>query len=419
MEKNYHYSITSMVKETTVPTIESSSVVRRRLWVTRLVVLVAFLDLFMQFPVVAPYALSLMASTTLVGVTVAMYSGTNLVGNVIAGLALDRWGRRGPVLGGLLVSAAALLGYVLAATPYQLLVARAVHGLAAASLTPGAFAIMGDAAPAGSRARVMGLSGAIIALAAVAGPAIAGVMRDRVGSEAVFSLSAALMVVTFFVFWFLVKDETRGGHEASVVKRQVWFGFSSVLKRTRLVVAYIAALALTTGLGILVTHLPLIFGVRGESAAQTGITFSVFAVVAMVAMASPLNRISDRYGRLAPMTVGLALVSAGMLVLGLVGNTAGAMTGMGIFGGGFGILFPAVTALVSEESEQHERGKAFGVFYAVYSLGVVIGSLLSGHLATNLGESSGMPFIVGMIVALAAIPVIVCFRLYRNRGHQS
>ena len=54
----------------------------RAVWATRMVVFVAFLDLFMQFPVIAPYARDLGATAALVGVVVALYSATNLVGNV-------------------------------------------------------------------------------------------------------------------------------------------------------------------------------------------------------------------------------------------------------------------------------------------------------------------------------------------------
>ena len=387
----------------------------QRLWAARLVILVAFLDLFMQFPIVAPYARSLGASAALVGIVVAMYSATNLVGNLIAGVVPDRWGRRRPVFGGLLGTAAALLGYALARAPGQLLAARAVHGLMAAALTPGAFAIIGDSAAVDRRARVMGVSGAIIAIAAVVGPSVAGVMRDRVSFQAVFLLSAALMLMAFAVFWRLGQETAPATQEARAQNRQARTGFSALLVHPQLVAAYLAALALTVGLGTLVAHLPIVMAAKGESSMRSGLAFTAFAIVAMIAMAGPLNRLSDRYGRLGPMAVGLAVISAGMLVLGASGDVSGAMLGMGVFGLGFGVLFPAVTALVAEAVGRNERGTAFGIFYAVYSLGVVIGSVVSGLLAEHLGELSGVPFLVSMAVALVAVPAIIMSGR-RNRG---
>ena len=48
------------------------------------VVLVGFFDTFAQFPVVAPYARSLGAAPDAVGLVVAVYSATNLIGNLLA-----------------------------------------------------------------------------------------------------------------------------------------------------------------------------------------------------------------------------------------------------------------------------------------------------------------------------------------------
>ena len=368
----------------------------------RLVVLVAFVDLFMQFPIVAPYARGFGASASLVGLVVAAYSATNLIGNVIAGVALDRWGRRLPILAGLLGTAAALLGYVFVRTPQQLIIARAVHGLTAAMLTPGAFAILGDLAAPDKRARIMGISGAIIAVAAVAGPSIAGIIGEKVGFKVVFLLSSTLMLATFAAFWRLSTKQIRG----EVIDPHVLTGLSALIRRPRLVVTYLSALALTIGLGTLVAHLPITLLARGELPARSGLAFTVFAIVATIAMASPLNRVSDRYGRVSLVVAGLGLTCAGMLMLGSSRDIGSTMVGMGIFGLGFGVLFPSMTAFVAEDAAMNERGKAFGLFYAIYSLGVVIGSVLSGLLAEHLGETTGVPFLLGAAITLAAVPVI-------------
>ena len=371
---------------------------------TRAVILVAFMDLFMQFPVIAPYARTLGATGTMVGLVVAAYSGANLVGNLAAGEILDRWGRKRPILIGLIATALALLGYALSKTPQQLVVVRALHGLTAAVLTPGAFAILGDSASTGQRAHVMGISGAFIAIAAVIGPLISGLVRDKQGPEAVFLLSAAIMLGAFFVFWYSVRKWVRISGETllpddSTSKEAFW-------RLPRLITSYLAALALTVGLGTLVTHLPIVLTERGESATRTGLTFAAFAVVAMIAMASPLSRVSDRFGRLFPMMAGLALASTGMLVLWVSRGFLGSILGMGVFGLGFGVLFPAMTALAAESVQWHQRGKAFGVFYAVFSVGVVIGSMVSGLLTDRLSESTVLPYLISAVFALATVPAI-------------
>jgi MFS family permease len=367
---------------------------------TRVVIFVAFLDLFMLFPVIAVYGQSLGATGAMVGIIVAAYSATNLIGNLGAGAILDRWGRQRPLLVGLLATALALVGYTLAKTPLQLLAARAIHGLSAAVLNPGAFTILGDSVHPDQRARAMGLSGAFIAVAAVVGPPVAGALRDSKGAEAVFTLVAALLLCAFIVFWLISRKWTVAATKSQAPSRVAFW------RRPHLICSYLAVLVLTVGLGTLVTHLPIVMAARSETAMRTGLTFTAFALAAMISMASPLNRISDRFGRLRPLMIGLGLTAVGMLTLWVLTNFLSSLLGMAVFGLGFGILFPAMATIVAEAVVWHQRGKAFGVFYAVFSLGVIIGSVASGFITEHLGDTSLLPFLVSAVAALAAIPAI-------------
>jgi MFS family permease len=368
----------------------------------RLVIFVTFLDLFIQFPVVAPFARELGATPSAVGWIVGAYSLTNLLGNVAAGVVLDRWGRKRPVLGGLLVSVLALAAYAVVATPGQLLAVRAVHGLATAVLTPGAFALIGDSAAVDRRARVMGVSGAIIAAAATLGPPLASAVADRLGVGALFLGAAGLMLLAALFFWRRAVETAPTPDDTPVGAPS----YLSVWTRLPLVAAYLAVLALTIGLGVLVTHLPQALVARGEPGVR-GAVFTVYALLAVLAMAGPLGRLSDRVGRYGPLTAGLSLIGLGMLLLALVPSAPGALLGMAVFGFGFGLLFPPATALVVEATDRAERGAAFGVFFAVYSGGVVVGSVLSGLLDERAGDTSAAPLLVGATVALAAAPAVL------------
>jgi MFS family permease len=89
---------------------------------------------------------------------------------------------------------------------------------------------------------------------------------------------------------------------------------------------------------------------------------------------------------------------------------------MAAFGFGFGLLFPAAGALVAEAGGPASRGLAFGVFYAVYSLGVVIGALLSGLVAEASGLASGAPFLWGAAIALATAPAVLLVGRWADRA---
>lgn len=373
----------------------------------RVVVFVGFLDLFMQFPVVAPYAKSLGSSGALAGFAVAAYSAANLVGNPLAGMAVDRWGRRAPVMLGLIGTSGSLLTYALARSPVHLLVSRLAHGISASVLAPGTFAMIGDRAAPERRSRAMGIGGAIIAAAGMTGPPVAGILRDAASFEAVFVVDAALVFAALLVFWYGTRPAgSPGPAPESARPRRLPLSWG-LITRGALRTGYAALLATTVGVGTLVTHLPAVFGEESHSGARTGSAFAVYALVSMIVMARPASRVSERYGLLRAIGIGLALAAVGLLVLGRFGADLGTMAGIGVFGLGFGLVFPTSAALIAKATAPGERGTAFGVFYAVYSVGVVIGSAQSGVVSDVSSRALGAPFLVAALFAIATLLAIM------------
>ncbi len=363
----------------------------------------AFFDLFVQFPTMAPHARNLGASAALVGIVVAAYSLTNLFGNLGAGFVLDRWGRRGPIVLGLAITALAVLSYAFVRSPEQLLIARAIHGIGAAALTPGAFSIIGDWVASDQRGRAMGFAGAMIAIPAMIGPPAAGLLRDAWGANSVFILDAAVLAITLVAFAAVTR---RLPYKAARRVAQSAADVSAAPFGRLMLSANITLFAVTIGVGVLVAHLPLVLENQGESAARSGYSFAIFALVAILVMASPIGGASDRFGRFIPLLVGLVGVAGGLALLGVSEGYGLVAAGMAVFGLGYGLVFPAATALVTEAAGAARRGMAFGIFYAVYSLGVALGSAGSGRLAGLYDDSTGPPFLVAAAVVLIAVPVV-------------
>ena len=396
-------------------TLQSAGIARYTIWAARLVVFAAFFDLFVQFPIIAPYAESLGASAALVGLIVAAYSFTNLFGNLGAGYILDRWGRRTPLIVGMAIAIAAVLSYSLVQTPAQMIAARAVHGIGAAVLAPGAFSIIGDRAASDRWGQAMGLTGALIAVAALVGFPVAGILRDAWSANAVFMVDAAILLATLIVFLLITRDASTATlkHEPGPSPDTLSWRNPSLWS------AYGAAFAITVGIGALVTHLPLLLESQGETARRIGLAFAIYALVAMLMMASPVSRSGDRFGRFGPLIIGLLGVAAGLAVLGVFQGYAAVAAGMAVFGLGYGLVFPAATALVIGATGADRRGMAFGIFYAVYSLGVVVGASGSGQLADVEGDMVGLPFLVSAAVVIAAVPAVVAIKLVAKRSQPS
>ena len=379
-------------------------------WAIRAVVLVAFLDLFIQLPVISAYAKSLGATASMGGAIVGMYSASNLVGNVGAGLLLDRLNRKRLIALGMLFTGAALYLYDFASTPGQLLALRAFHGLVAGVLAPGAFAMLGDRTTL-HRTRSIGMSGALIAISAVIGPPLAGYIRDLWGFGAVFATSGTLMLLAAIVFLIKVPSMPIEANQDRAVAgtrtaTPVW---------RRLTPVFCAVLAMTFGIGSLINHLPIALELAGAAPRTSGIAFATFSVMAAVVMASPVHRAIDGVSRRLAVSLGFALLCASGLILGVSnGAAAPAFGAMVVFGLGFGLLFPSLGAAVSDVTSSRRTGTAFGIFYAVYSLGVVLGSTVSGMVAEVMA-GLGAPFFVSAGIALIALPTAIYIRAARQR----
>ncbi len=389
-------------------TLQSAGIARYTVWAARLVVFAAFFDLFVQFPTIAPYAESLGASAAFVGIIVAAYSFTNLFGNLGAGYILDRWGRRTPMLLGMAITVIAVFSYSLVQTPEQMMAARAVHGIGAAVLAPGAFSIIGDRTASDRWGRAMGLTGALIAVAALIGPPAAGILRDVWGANVVFYVDSAFILITLIAFLIIARDGSPTVLEGESAPHDATR--DDTRRNPALWSAYAAAFAITVGIGALVTHLPLMLEEQGETAARSGYSFGIYALVAMLVMASPISRAGDRYGRFGPLMLGLVGIAIGLALLGVLEGYGGVVAGMAVFGLGYGLVFPAATALVASATGTDRRGMAFGVFYAVYSFGVVVGASGSGRLASLSDDLVGLPFLVAAAVVVAAVPLVAIMR---------
>ena len=364
----------------------------------------------------ATYAASLGASATMAGVIVGAYSASNIFGNLVAGLLLDSLSRRRVVMVGMALTAVALFAYGFVSSPSALLALRLAHGLAAGALTPGAFAMLGDRARS-EHAKAMGASGAIIAVAAIVGFPLSALIRETLGYEWVFRASGAAMVCAMLAFALLARDAAASSptsDRAETTHRDA--PPRSPLRDAFLGMVYAVVLTMTYCIGALIGHLPIAIDAAGLAPRWSGIAFAAFAIVAAVVMATPAQRAVDGKSRSLAIALGMALIGvsgAGLALAASLGGGAAYALGlmvamMGAFGLGFGFVFPSLGAAVSERAGGGRRGIAFGVFYAIYSLGVFIGSSASGAAFDAFGAVA--PFAISAAVAIAALPIAAAMR---------
>ncbi|CEE01758.1 Multidrug efflux transporter [Caldibacillus thermoamylovorans] len=337
-------------------------------------IFISFIDLFAQFPITSTYAQSLGASTGLIGFIVGAYSLSNLFSNFFSGYFVDHKGPKQVMLYGFLVNGVILLLYAIATSPMQLLAIRFMNGLSAGIITPAAFTYLSLSNKNKKSGKTMAFSGAAVGLSAIGGPAFAGIVSAKSGSETVYFIIGCLMIFACVLTALLnsiekQKDVVRGNNKGKI---------QELFKNKGLLFAFLGALSLSASQGILAYMLPL--KVDGLELANhiSGMLMSIFGIVAILFFMLPTNRVFDRFHYEWLLPIGLVIIAVAQAVAGFAFNFTFLLMSMLIYGIGFALIFPSMSSLVAKYSSQHIRGKAYGIFYAFYSLGSFLGTSITG-----------------------------------------
>ncbi|NLC77697.1 MAG: MFS transporter [Clostridia bacterium] len=368
-----------------------------------LFVIVAFFDMFTQLPIITPMAKDLGAAPFVMGLAVAVYSVTNMLGNVLAGRSIDRIGAKKVLTLGLGLTALILLVYTRVKTGQQLVLLRSAHGLTAGLLAPSAFTLMAQLTKAGREGKDMAQSGAVVGTAAILGPAFSGIVGGRLGLSWIFVFVSLLMLACAALAGLVVPGQLHrpgtGGKREEETE-----GFSFLFKNRSLVNAYIGCFAVTFTLGVVTYVLPLKVQELSLGVAAAGTMISTFGIVAIAVFLLPTNNIFDRYDPQKLTLAGMVIISLSLAVLAVVVDAALIYGAMGIFGLGFAFMFPSMNNIIVRSVAENHRGKAFGLFYALFSLGVIAGSMGVGALNLGLNAAylfgSGVMFILAVTVGL-------------------
>ncbi|MEK5233643.1 MFS transporter [Lysinibacillus sp. FSL K6-0232] len=365
------------------------------------IIFFSFFDLFTQLPVMSTYAESLGASAFLTGLAVGMYSLSNTFGNIISGFLTDRKGPFMILVLGLFTTGLSLILYNLVEEPIALLIVRFIHGLVAGFIVPAAFTFLANATEHEKRGKGSAISGAFVGIAAIVGPAFSGILASRTSVPVVFNITASFMLLLgIFAFFILQAKQVKKEQTTSPthIPISVFFNNAGILK------AFLGAFFLMFSQGVIAYLLPLKVYTLGFDSRLSGALMSTFGIVAVLVFLLPTNRIFDKVNPLKTLSFGICLMGLSQLLISQADASALLYIAMACYGVGFGFLFPSVNSLLIDSTTTDVRGKAYGYFYAFFSLGVVLGSSLLGWL--SLGIVSGFIF-TGIVLLLFAGIILI------------
>lgn len=371
-------------------------------------------------PLVTPQFVLLLVTTSIIGLSFSTYfllpkflavelaadaatigglSAVSLLASVIcmpiAGVQIDRLGRRLFICLGALLFAGACAGFLVVDRVGPLLwVLRLLQGLAFPLFYLALSTLATDIAPRARMGQAIGVFGAIMISTNALGPALAEWGARLFGWKAVFGATVAAALVAALLAWFL-----RERHRPQA--REETTSMLELVRRPGLERVLIVTVMVGWTFGSMFTfYQPWALASGFEHVSTFLVAFAGCAMVVRVG----LGGIADRLGRMRVAQATLLLYVAAPLSLIWLPTLGLLLTG-GLLGIAHGMFFPAFNAVAVDYASESERGKAMAAYNGAFNVGFAAGSYLLGYIA--IATSYPTIFLISTVTCAAAFVLLV------------
>jgi MFS family permease len=343
-------------------------------------------------------------SVTALGVLEGAAEATAMIVKVFSGPLSDYLGRRkGLLLLGYGLAALTKPLFPLATTPAWVVTARLLDRVGKGIRGAPRDALVADVAPPEIRGACFGLRQSMDTIGAFVGPLLAIVLMlwfaDHIRMVLWFAVVPAFVAIGLIAFGV---DES--GHAPA---RRT---FRSPL-HWRALREFPPGYWLIVGVGATFTLARFSEAFLVLRAQQTGLDLAwIPAVMVVMSLAYslsayPVGILSDRLDRRLLLALGMVLLIAADLLLGMGQSVMAVFAGVAVWGLHMGFTQGILAAMVSETAPSTLRGTAFGVFNLACGLCMLVASALAGWLWDRFGSST--TFLAG--AALVVVPLLLCW----------
>ena len=359
----------------------------------------ALTSFYLLLSVTPMYAVAAGAGSAEAGVV----TGSLMLATVLAEFAsarlMRRYGyRRVFAAGALLLGgpALALLGPHSVITIVAVSIARGI-GFGLNTVVIGA--LVATALPPDRRGEGIGLAGVVACLPAIVALPSGVWLAENMGYPVVIAITAVSALAPLAAIPWLA-GPADGREEADASTAQSGGLLTSLRSGGQLRPSLVFA-ATTVSAGVVASFLPLAAGVSGGVAAL-GL---LVQAVASTASRWWAGRHGDRHGHGGLLVPGLLTAAAGMTLLIWVTTPVALITGMCLFGIGFGISQNATFALMIDRAPISGYGTASALWNLAYDAGYGAGPAVFGIFVVYTGYPAAFA-LTGMLMLAALVPAI-------------
>lgn len=364
---------------------------RRAVAIVSSIAMLRMLGLFSLVPVLSLYAAQLPdARPMLVGLAVGAYGLTQAGLQIPLGALSDRVGRLPVIIGGLVVFVAGSVYAAFGGTIWTVIVGRLVQGAGAISATLSA--LIADSTREAVRTRSMAFYGVGFGLAFIIGLGLGPAIAAHLGWQALFWQAALFGVLGIVLLIRLPRDKGKP------LESQGWKfapAFRSNLLRLDIYVFLLHSIMTATFVA-----LPFLLADKLQLPTTRFWEVYVGAVLVSLFGTVPLILSDERQGKTRTISIAIALVLAGELLLAFLGFAiVPVFIALAVFFAGFNFLEAGLPARLSLLADDDARGASLGVFSSSQFLGAFAGGLIGGRFL-EAGRPADVFFVCFLLAAL-------------------
>ncbi|WP_074600100.1 MFS transporter [Sediminibacillus halophilus] len=384
---------------------------RAKLWSLSFVfAIIANALLFMIFEMLLPtlplFVNEIGGSATDVGLITGVFMVSAILIRPFAGYLLKLVNKKYLLIFGIIINAISTGMYYFADNVNTLLIIRLVHGLGFGLATTYFATLVAEIIPKERRGEGMGYFGVGETVAISIGPMIGISILEFFEFSHLFLGGLAVLLLAAFLA-ALTKSSKQLNNKVEPQHMKV-----KLLEKRVIIPALLTLL-----IGVAASSIMSFFSLYAIEKEFSGIGWFFF----IIALASFLVRLVsgklfDRHGPSVILIPGSILASTGFIVLYLAQADFTFYVSAGLYGLGFGAIFPAIQTWCMNLVEEHEHEYAMSTFFNFFDFGIGIGSLLLGILVTNFSYS--VVYLVGMAFYIAFL-LLYLYIMYNQRRDNS
>ena len=342
------------------------------------------------------------------GILMAASSLTMTIFAPIWGWLSDRYGRkimveRAMFAGAIITMAMGMIGNV-----YQLLFLRLLSGVFTGTISA-SIALVSSVLPGTRLGFGLGLMQVAVFFGMSLGPWIGGMIADIVGYRLTFIAGGAILLLGGILVMIGAKEKFIRPSAVSLKRSgsmKTLFALPGFVSLT--VVFFLFHFSINIAIPIIPLFIEQVGNLKTRVASTTGLLLAVTGATASISAAA-IGYLSDRKGHKPVLIVNLFISSILWTAHTLARNMSQLLVIRILFGFAVGGNLPTMNALVGKLTPKESYGKAYGVMASMTSLGMTLGPLAGGIMASYMGFR--WPFVVvSLLLSLVVIPIILSLK---------